>query len=166
MFSAGRVPRGSLRHINYLRQRPIPQCVIRIVYVSTAAVAFADKDLRALLARARERNAAVGVTGMLLHHDGAFMQVLEGAPDAVDVVFARIGRDPRHRHVVLLDRRDADERSFPDWSMGFIDVYGTAQRLPGFRAVSDLVALAGNRAEIDRIVGAFRNGRWHQSTAP
>jgi hypothetical protein len=140
--------------------------VIRIVYVSTAAVAFADKDLRTLLARARERNAVVGVTGMLLHHDGAFMQVLEGAADAVDLVFARIGLDPRHRNVVLLDRRDADERSFPDWSMGFIDTYGTAQQLPGFRAVSDLVALAGNRTEIDRIVGAFRNGRWHQSTAP
>jgi hypothetical protein len=155
-----------LRHVNDLRPRPIPQGVIRIVYVSTAAVAFADKDLRTLLARARERNAAVGVTGMLLHHDGAFMQVLEGAADVVDVVFARIVRDPRHRNVVLLDRRDSDERSFPDWSMGFIDIYGTAQELPGFRTVSDLVALAGNRAEIDRIVRGFRNGRWHQSTAP
>lgn len=139
--------------------------VIRIVYTSTATVAFADKDLRTLLSRARERNAAVGVTGMLLHHNGAFLQVLEGAPDAVDLVFARINRDPRHRNVVLLDRRDADERSFPDWSMGFIDIYGSAQKLPGFRAVSDLVALAGNRAEIDRIVAAFRHGRWHQSTA-
>jgi hypothetical protein len=133
--------------------------------VSTATVAFIDKDLRALLAAARERNAAVAVTGMLLHDNGTFMQVLEGAPDVVETVFNRINRDPRHRHVVLLDRRNLDERDFPDWSMGFVDVYGTANRLPGFRTVGELAALAGNRTEIDRIVAAFRNGRWHQSAA-
>jgi hypothetical protein len=140
--------------------------VIRLVYVSTATVAFGDKELRALLAVARERNAAVSVTGMLLHDNGAFMQVLEGAPDAVEAVFARIGRDSRHRQVIMLDRRDLDERDFPDWSMGFVDVHGTARRLPGFRSVGELAALAGNRAQIDRIVAAFRNGRWHQSATP
>ena len=139
--------------------------MIQLVYVSTGRSPFADDALRALLAHARARNTQRDVTGMLLHQAGAFMQVLEGEVDIVDPLFAQIGRDPRHRHVVMLARTELETRNFGDWSMGFVDVRGTATRLPGFRRVGDLTQLIGDSAAIQSVVSAFRDGRWRQQAA-
>jgi hypothetical protein len=134
----------------------------QLVYVSTAITAFNDDALRVLLARARANNAALGVSGMLLHQAGTFLQVLEGESAVVDRLYERISHDPRHAHVLLLTRAEIGERNFADWSMGFVDVRGTAKRLPGFRSIGDLTGLAGNATAIQRVVTAFRDGRWRQ----
>jgi Sensors of blue-light using FAD len=134
----------------------------QLVYVSTAIATFNDDALRVLLARARENNTTLGVSGMLLHQAGTFLQVLEGKAAAVDRLYERISHDPRHAHVLLLTRAEIAERSFADWSMGFVDVHGTAKRLPGFRTIGDLNGLAGNATAIQRVVASFRDGRWRQ----
>lgn len=69
---------------------------------------------------------------MLLYHEGSFLQVLEGAAENVEMLFERIGRDPRHRRVMVLLRRSIDARQFQDWSMGFVDVKSVAAGLPGY----------------------------------
>jgi hypothetical protein len=56
----------------------------------------------ALLGTARRRNAAAGVTGMLLYRDGNVAQTLEAPDEAVEATFRRIEQDPRHRGVILL----------------------------------------------------------------
>jgi hypothetical protein len=143
----------------------MPCSMLQLVYVSVAVAHFNDASLRTLLDKARVNNTAVEVSGMLLHQAGTFMQVLEGETSVVERVFERIGRDPRHKHVVLLTRRDVEARNFADWSMGFVDVRGTAKRLPGFRTVGDLSGLAGDTAAIQHVVAAFRDGRWRQEQA-
>jgi hypothetical protein len=145
--------------------RPIHLSMLQLVYVSSAITPFNDDALRVLLANARAANAANGVTGMLLHQAGAFLQVLEGEGLVVDQLYERISRDPRHAHIVLLTRGEIAQRNFADWSMGFVDVRGTAKRLPGFRTIGDLTGLAGNAAAIQRVVASFRDGRWRQAAA-
>ena len=51
--------------------------VYQVLYLSAAARLFSDVELRALLADARARNEAAGLTGMLLYEDGHFLQTLE-----------------------------------------------------------------------------------------
>ena len=134
---------------------------MQLVYVSSATITFDDAALRELLKKAREKNSLVGVTGMLLHQKGTFLQVLEGVASVVDSVYARIARDPRHRHVIMLSRRDdLVAPCFSDWTMGFVDVRGTAKILPGFRTIGDLGGLAGDSAAIAKVVASFRDGRW------
>jgi Sensors of blue-light using FAD len=53
--------------------------MLQLLYVSVAAQAFDDAQLRALLAVARANNERQGITGALLQQAGAFLQVLEGA---------------------------------------------------------------------------------------
>jgi hypothetical protein len=107
--------------------------MISLTYVSTAVEPFTPADLTALLAGCRERNARAGVTGMLLYKDRNFMQVLEGEPDAVRGVHARIERDPRHRGLLTLLQESVDAPQFPDWSMGFRDLESDEVRaMPGY----------------------------------
>ena len=59
---------------------------------------------------------------MLLHKDGKFMQLLEGPEHTVRALFAKIGKDPRHKQITTLLEGTTDERQFSDWSMGFRDL--------------------------------------------
>jgi hypothetical protein len=72
-----------------------------------------SSTVRTIVAAARTRNEAIGVTGHLLRLSGHFVQVLEGPHADVEAVFGRISRDLRHRSIaVALDQR-VSSRFFP-----------------------------------------------------
>lgn len=104
----------------------------QLIYNSAATKPLNEVELARLLLGARRRNEALGVTGMLLYHEGSFLQVLEGEEKTLDPLFERIGGDPRHRRVTVLLRRGIEARQFGAWSMGFVDVRGVADGLPGY----------------------------------
>jgi len=91
---------------------------IQVIYVSDLVPGQEDQ-LPAILASAVKHNQANGITGMLLYAGGNFMQVLEGAPQAVHETMRRIEQDPRHRNTTVLSEEPIDERDFADWRMGF-----------------------------------------------
>ncbi|MBL8696821.1 MAG: BLUF domain-containing protein [Alphaproteobacteria bacterium] len=93
--------------------------LLQLVYLSTAARLMSDSELATLLDVSRERNAAAGLTGMLLYADGQFMQALEGPAEPLISTYGRIRRDPRHRSLIEMLRQGVPDRSFADWSMGF-----------------------------------------------
>lgn len=90
----------------------------QLVYASQQAVEFDGLRLVSLLYTARDRNAALGITGVLLYSNGLFVQCLEGSPEHVDTIYAKICSDPRHRELVILQSVDTDERHFQSWMMG------------------------------------------------
>ena len=89
------------------------------MYVSAAQTGLDNDALSQILASSRRNNAPDGITGMLIHIDGGFMQILEGEEDAVRRTYARIGRDTRHDSVRTLFDRPVTKRLFPDWTVGF-----------------------------------------------
>jgi len=78
-----------------------------------------DAQLGALLEAARRNNANHGVTGILAHWDGNFIQYVEGPGRELDQLMLNIQRDPRHGGIIVLKRADITERAFPEWSMAF-----------------------------------------------
>ena len=79
------------------------------------------------------RNQELDITGLLLHREGSFFQVLEGEEDAVRQVFDKIQRDPRHERIKVLFEGPIEAREFADWRMGFVDLNGVdVKNLPGF----------------------------------
>lgn len=136
-----------------------------MLYSSAASKPFTPEALRALLVLARARNTAAEVSGMLLHIDGSFLQVLEGEPAVVAALFGRISADPRHARVRLLRKEDITSRSFGDWSMGFVDASGKGAALPGYRRSTGFADLLGDPALITRVVTEFRDGRWRSLAA-
>ena len=93
--------------------------LVSLVYISTATGVMTDDDLKDILAASRRNNPAAGITGMLLYRDGLFIQTLEGEEDAVEKLYRKISRDPRHTEIMRLYYHPAKERRFGDWSMGF-----------------------------------------------
>lgn len=117
----------------------------QIIYVSEATKRFAPEELLGLLEVARRSNTLIGVTGLLVHRGGTFLQCFEGPPHAVETLLARIRNDTRHTSVTVLLDRMTTERLFPDWCMGFEEVAqvipsswpGLSHVLPPHFSVSD-----------------------------
>ena len=96
--------------------------LVRLMYASRAAASLGTDDLGAILKTSRARNPAVGVTGVLCHSGGIFLQVLEGGRSAVNALYHRIAADPRHGDVELLGYEEIEERRFTGWSMGQVNL--------------------------------------------
>lgn len=96
--------------------------LVRLIYASRATRRLDRSDLEDILATARSRNAAQGVTGYLLYDDGQFIQAIEGEEAVVQDLADLIARDPRHEHFNVLIREDIERREFADWSMGCFHV--------------------------------------------
>lgn len=93
--------------------------MLQLVYISSAKAPVSGAVLDNILAVSRRNNAAVGVSGLLVAGGRRFLQALEGPEQAVLATYARIQADHRHRALVLLSRRQVDERGFGDWSMAY-----------------------------------------------
>jgi len=110
-----------------------------LVYMSSAVEQFDDDELEEVLAYSRERNTADGLSGMLVHRAGRFMQLLEGPYDAVMATYSRILMDERHGDVSLLVEESIHTRRFPEWSMAFdrSEENGTPDGFSGFLTQGD-----------------------------
>lgn len=93
----------------------------RLIYWSRARPASGVSMMQILndiLSESQARNAALGITGCLYAREGLFLQVLEGAREAVWQVFGAISSDPRHTAIHPLENRSVATRYFPDWTLG------------------------------------------------
>ena len=93
-------------------------------YVSTETGDLGSAGMVELLTEARRINTSRDITGLLLHRDRSFYQVLEGAEDVVRQTFDSIAKDERHTAIDVLFEGEVDEREFPDWQMGFLNLDG------------------------------------------
>ena len=141
---------------------------IHVIYGSESAVDLSDEQIGVLLERARRMNQAANITGILLLIEGSFFQILEGDPQAVDQLYSKIARDPRHRRVVKLIEEPIRERDFQDWSMGLARLKSKELSLVSgfndfFTAGHSLADLRPGLAR--KLLAAFRDGQWRSRVA-
>jgi hypothetical protein len=94
--------------------------LFRLVYASRAVLpvlAKFDSTVQDVLRSAQANNARMDVTGLLIAHQGWFIQALEGPRRNVSIVFAAIGRDLRHAQLEVMEGGPVGERLFGQWSM-------------------------------------------------
>lgn len=91
----------------------------QLLYVSNASRDIAPLALDGILSASRANNILLGITGLLLHIDGGFLQILEGDEGAVHKLYTRIAADPRHHEPRILLDREIATPAFGGCSMGF-----------------------------------------------
>lgn len=95
--------------------------LVRLLYASRLIDGSAA-IIESILAQSRSKNPELGITGVLCHGGGVFMQVLEGGRAPVNELYNRIARDDRHREVTLLHYEEIPERRFSNWTMGQVNL--------------------------------------------
>ncbi len=92
----------------------------RLIYASRWAPGLAedtDESVRAILGVSIHNNRIADLTGLLVVHDGWFVQALEGGSRPIAATMERIVRDQRHVDVKLLGSNMDTARAFRDWNM-------------------------------------------------
>lgn len=92
--------------------------LVRLLYASRAVSGSHADAIHAIMQQSHVHNPQHGITGILCHSDKIYMQVLEGGRDAINALYSRILRDPRHTDVVLLHYEEICERRYAGWTMG------------------------------------------------
>jgi Sensors of blue-light using FAD len=91
----------------------------RIIYLSTETGCLTENQLNDLLITSRNFNKLNNITGVLLHIDGDFLQVIEGQKEKIFLLYEKIITDKRHHGIICLINDEIEKRQFSDWSMGF-----------------------------------------------
>lgn len=86
------------------------------LYISTAPQLSRD-EIDAILEASARNNPERGITGLLLYNGRNFVQLLEGEESDLVGLMMRIGNDPRHTGVSVLDHKTIEQRACPGWAM-------------------------------------------------
>ena len=104
---------AALRHCAHM--------LLSLTYVSRSLLetASADMGVEAIVEVARAHNSEAGITGALIFSGTNFAQTLEGSPEIVRALMARIAADPRHTSIKVISEMPARTREYQNWSMAY-----------------------------------------------
>lgn len=103
--------------------------IVRLIYASRLKKKLDHAAVEKIADMSRRNNKKLGVTGALCSSPRGFLQILEGPPAAVNELYNRIVRDPRHADVTLLEYVKVPFREFENWSMAYVRTDEIAQAL-------------------------------------
>lgn len=96
------------------------QTLQELIYCAEIVPQPNTSGLYRIIDAAQVRNAESGISSVLAVSQTHFLQAIEGPPDAVRALFARIQGDLRCSSVQLLRERAITHRHWPGWSMGLV----------------------------------------------
>jgi len=92
--------------------------LVRLIYISRAT---APTDsllvLSGILSVSSRNNSRDEITGVLVVSGHAFVEVIEGSADRVRALMIRIGEDPRHDDIEVLEESRVEGRLFDGWEL-------------------------------------------------
>lgn len=138
----------------------------RLVYLSKTVGDFGPEEVAHIISASRRFNAKLGITGLLLYHEGRIFQALEGEAGAVKRAFNRIKRDKRHTDIEVIEFGAAQGRAFEGWSLGLDHPEALPERAKSaafsiFDLISPDAPMRGARAKVREEVRNYLAGfRW------
>ena len=134
--------------------------LIQLFYVSRASDPYDDASVRGILAQSRRNNPRDDITGCLLFSGRYFAQVLEGTPEVTSRKLDTITADPRHVDFRLLVERRFDERTYAEWTMGYLHDMTLEDQLEALlangTAPAEVIIDVMERMQPDPVMGALR----------
>lgn len=90
-----------------------------LCYVSSQKNSLKISDLSNLFKSVKRNNISVGISGILFHNNGNFLQVLEGNAEKVDRLYEKIRVDNRHHSIIIIIDTEICGRLFEDYDTEF-----------------------------------------------
>ncbi len=110
-----------------------------ICYVSTSDQSLSKNDLEELFNYTANKNNQSGISGILLHNDGNFLQYFEGEESQIkELYYSKIMQDVRHKNVMTLFESKISNQYFQGYEAGFTSVL-QKNNTPKLRAYINLL---------------------------
>jgi hypothetical protein len=95
----------------------------RLIYCSSFSARFPvaaddqDEEINKIIRVSIAENRQRALSGLLLVHQNAFIQALEGPAEAVMTTYNHILSDPRHQDAHIVGAGPVENRRFSNWNM-------------------------------------------------
>lgn len=137
--------------------------LVHCIYSSVQTRALQPAEIDALIEQSQLSNRLHNITGILLHAGATFFQVLEGPPEAIKALYAKILADPRHKDVTQIIYEPIARRYFGEITMTLAtlsqrELAAALEEDDAGRVETLLAGLDEGRAK--RLLRAFSQGRW------
>lgn len=96
----------------------------------------------ALLDESKKRNDTIGVVGILVVHEDAFLQIIEGESQKIDDLFNSILKDNRHKDITVILNEPIKEYTFNSFEVD----YSVLQNIDSLYALQEYV----NHLEVNK----------------
>jgi hypothetical protein len=121
----------------------------KFVYISTVQ-GTANDLVEEILETSIAKNAECRIAGVLFHDNKSFLQVLEGARDAIADCVLRISADHRHANMRVICSGPTPLQFFSRWGMGHAVLPEHRRSLSGYADDIMKLAPAQRMSAIDR----------------
>lgn len=153
------------RLVEEVRDSPMFHCI----YTSVEAYPLTEAEITRLVQDSRVKNASHDISGVLLHVQNTFFQVLEGPQEAIDQLWNSILRDRRHTHVTRIIYEPIARRYFGGQAMELttLSPFELAELLEqGDSARREELLSDIDEGRAKRLIRAFSDGRWRSRSRP
>ncbi|WGF93963.1 BLUF domain-containing protein [Aequorivita marisscotiae] len=90
-----------------------------ICYISKQEESLTTRMLKQLFQFVVKTNPTLNISGVLLHNNNFFLQVLEGDKTTIQNLFADIRKDKRHQNILLILNQKIENRIFNHYEATF-----------------------------------------------
>ena len=119
--------------------------IFQLLYRSQSRGEISKSQVQQILDASVRNNGRRDITGLLLYNGKTFLQLLEGEESAVRRCYEKICLDSRHSGTFILAEVNSEQRIFPNWKMGFIDMKPTI----GGNDLSPMLRVAASHGAYD-----------------
>ena len=112
----------------------------RLAYVSFPAADLSPTEVSRIIQVSRSRNAAHGITGVLVYTGTDFAQLIEGRPDTVEQLWRNIRADKRHHGITAFLDEPTGQPWFETWRMGYLYDDTLSHQIAEWRALKARLA--------------------------
>ena len=90
-----------------------------ICYLSKDHQLMKTLELEGLFTQVLEFNTSSNISGLLLHNNNFFLQVLEGTKEIIQQLFTEIRKDSRHKDILIVLDQKIENRIFKNYDARF-----------------------------------------------
>lgn len=94
----------------------------RSTFQPFATASGVDVNIAQILEVARQNNQKNNLVGALYYGNGSFFQCLEGTKQDIDVLYAKLLKDSRHKDLKVLLSEPIEKSGFSSWEMKFATI--------------------------------------------
>ena len=129
--------------------------LIQTIYVSRASSPM-PLELKDILAVSRKNNPLKNIGGAMCFLDSIYLQLLEGEAAAVDALYQKIEKDPRHTDIKMLIHEPITQREYPNWAMALLTWNDETKAIfKRFNPGSERDVHAADPANVDALLRAW-----------
>ncbi len=94
-----------------------------ICYVSTSNESMNTNELKQLFDFCTSKNIKQGISGVLLHNSGNFLQYFEGTKEEIkNLYYTKIKKDTRHKNIITIFEKEINNQYFTGYNAGFTSI--------------------------------------------